>query len=144
MPTIDLKQLAGWLAGTDIALLELRSPDGRVCLRYAEAAGVSDTPLPTARPVQPTAAPPVPVAALAVKAASVGVFLDRHPLRDAPFVKAGEVVAAGRLLGLLQVGALLLPVNAPCAGIVGALDMLPGSRVGYGTALLSILPHAAA
>lgn len=140
MPTIDLKQLAGWLAGTDIALLELRSADGRVCLRYGEAADVGGTP----HPVQPMTAPPVPVADIAVKAASVGVFLDRHPLRSIRFVQPGDLVAAGQLVGLLRVGALLLPVTAPCAGIAGALEVRPGSPVGYGTALLQILPHAAA
>ncbi|MDP9900865.1 acetyl-CoA carboxylase biotin carboxyl carrier protein subunit [Variovorax ginsengisoli] len=136
---IDL--LAGWLAGTDIDLLELRSPTRLMRLQRggAKAGGAPAAPAAVAE----AAAPAVP-AGTSVTAWTVGVFLDRHPLRAQPFVQAGEAVTEGRLLGLLQIGSLLLPVVAPCAGIAGTLQVASGSTVDYGTPLLAIAPSVSA
>jgi acetyl-CoA carboxylase biotin carboxyl carrier protein len=79
-----------------------------------------------------------------VTAPSVGVFLDAHPLRSAPFVQPGELVVQGQFIGLLKIGALLLPVRAPCAGTVGTTCIASGTTVGYGRPLRSIRPHSAA
>lgn len=129
MESIDVRQLGRSLAGTDIALLELRAPDGQVLLWRndvsaveADAAEAAPTPTKATRP--------------AAKAQSVGIFLDRHPLRASPFVRPGDAVVAGQLVGLLQVGALLLSVTAPAEGVVGTRRVAPGEAVGFGTELI--------
>lgn len=133
----QLQQLATWLAGTDIALLELRTPEGTLRLgrqgassgeivqRAAGAAGVAGV----------AGAAPAPAVAAA---SSVGLFLHRHPLHAAPLVRIGERVPAGQLLGLLQIGPLLLPVHAPLDGVVAAMRAAAGQAVGYGAALVEL------
>ncbi len=129
----QLQQLAAWLAGTDIGLLELRMPDGVVRLGRNRAAPHEIVQLDAddggAAPVAPTAT---------ATASSVGVFLHGHPLNAAPLVRVGERVAAGQPTGLLQIGPLLLPVLAPKDGVVAAVFVAHGHSVGYGTPLVEL------
>lgn len=124
-------QVSAWLAATDIGYLELRGPG--VELRLLNRDGR----------VEPAPADYVPRAAAAaepVRASSVGVFLHTHPLHDTPLAAPGKAVISGQVIALLQVGALLLPVAAPCDGTVSALRVAHGTVVGYGTPLLDIIP----
>lgn len=140
-----IRQLGDWLAGTDIAVLELSTPDTRLRLDRGTAA----SPTPPARAATPTSATtataatagtdraPRPAGQL-VRAQSVGVFLDTHPLAAAPLAPVGARVAAGQVLGLLRIGALLLPVTAPADAVVARVLATPGAAVGYGTALFDL------
>lgn len=144
MMIAELQQLAAWLAGTDIGLLELRTAQGHVRLRRDGAApgnyvleqlqGHAGAPVPVS-----VAASAVPATSPAV-ASSVGVFLHHHPLRGTPLAPPGAGVQAGQTVGLLQIGALLLPVAAPQAGVVASMLAAHGSLVGYGTALVELHP----
>ena len=129
----DIRQLSTWLAATDIELLELRGPDHQLCLRREGAQVVVVTPQETA---DEHAGPP-----LSVSASSVGVFLHGHPLGRAALVRAGERVSAGQVLGLLKIGALLLPVEAPQDGIVQQPLAADGATVGFGTPLFEMSAH---
>lgn len=125
----ELREIAGWMAAADIGFLELRMPGATVRLgRCGEQV--------VARDERPRAAATVDT----VTAASVGVFLHAHPLATAPFVRAGSDVQAGQTLGLLRIGALLLPVSAPRAGTVAALRAEDGATVGYGAPLVDLQP----
>ena len=118
----ELREIAGWMAATDIGFLELRMPGSTVRLgRQGEAVPTQEGPAPDT-----------------VSAACVGVFLHAHPCATAPFVRVGHGVQAGQTLGLLRIGVLLLPVSAPRAGIVAALRADDGATVGYGTALVDL------
>ena len=143
----ELREIAGWMAATDIGFLELRMPGGTVRLgRQGEAVVPLDLD-----PSQPGGAA-VPAARGAVvparagpdldtvTAASVGVFLRAHPCATAPLVRVGHGVQAGQTLGLLRIGVLLLPVVASRAGTVAALRADDGATVGYGTALVDLHP----
>lgn len=132
----QVQQLSAWLAATDIGLLELRGPEGHLCLRNdgARVEVVQDA-APAAARTQLAEAP-----SRVATAASVGVFLHRHPLRDAPLAAPGAAVRAGQTLGLLQIGALLLPVAAPHDGIVAGTLVAHGTSVGYGTPLVELQP----
>lgn len=125
-------QLARWLAATDIGLLELRGPSGLHLRLARDSAGVhalaADTVLDGAPPARQ----------MAVQAPSVGLYLHRHPLHDAPLAAPGQAVRRGQPLGLLRIGALLLPVPAPAAGIFVAHVADDGARVGYGTPLAQL------
>ena len=130
MPTAEqLQQMAAWLAGTDIGLLELRTPEGTVRLGRNGGAGGEIAQLPE---------PPPDEEPVAATSADVGVFLHAHPLHDAPMARLGEHVAIGQVLGLLQIGPLLLPVSAPVAARVTAVRLEAGRIAGYGTTLFDL------
>jgi hypothetical protein len=111
MNDIDTTQLARWLAATDIDELELRSPTGHVRLRRgagaagAEFLGGAESPAAAGTAVATAAAR----GTAAATASSVGIFLDRHPLRDAPFVQAGDAVT-GSAVGY---GTAVLAIASP-------------------------------
>jgi acetyl-CoA carboxylase biotin carboxyl carrier protein len=115
----ELDQLAVWLAETDIALLELRGPDGTVRLDNSRA-------MVEAKP------------RTAITAPSVGVFLHGHPLDGTPLVRVGQRVRAGQPVGLLRIGPLLLPVAAPRDGVVAAVCAADGAAAGWGMALVEL------
>ncbi|HSV53215.1 MAG TPA: biotin/lipoyl-containing protein [Burkholderiaceae bacterium] len=127
----ELRQLAQWLAGTDIGLLELRTPQAHIRLRRTDG---PDGPFfdESVSAEAETGPPPIPAAV----APSVGVFLHHHPLREAALAAPGASVQAGQVVGLVQVGALLLPVLAPQGGVVAAMAAAHGSVVGYGAKLV--------
>ena len=129
----DIRQLAAWLAATDIDLLELRGPGVEVTI-HRDGAGTAGAETDAQRT---EAAMPADFQT-SVRSPSLGVLLDRIPGRSAPLCAPGAAVQAGSLLALLQVGPLLLPVSAPCDGWAGDWLVPPGSTVGYGTHLLNI------
>jgi len=136
MPTPEeLRQMAAWLAGTDIGLLELRTPQGTV--RLGRNGSTVGEVVQLNEPARDEGVAPDP-ASTVVTAPSVGAFLHAHPLHDAPVVRPGERVVAGQDLGLLQIGPLLLPVDAPVAGRVTLVRVEAGRTVGYGTALFDL------
>ena len=137
MQTDQLQQLSAWLAATDIAELELRGPDGQHLRLRHDGASVEAIEDETTR----TAATRAAVApTLIACAGSVGVFLHAHPLHDKPLVQPGSRVRAGQALGLLRIGALLLPVcTAKDAVVLGALAS-DGATVGFGTPLVELQP----
>lgn len=125
-------QLSAWLANTDIGLLELRTPHGT--LRLGRQGG-DMVELPMEEEEEEGEAEPV-----TVKASSVGLFLHTHPVATEPLARIGQRVDAGQLIGLLNIGPLLLPVSAPQAGIVDALHAESGIAVGYGAPLIDLHP----
>ncbi|MBL8344372.1 MAG: acetyl-CoA carboxylase biotin carboxyl carrier protein subunit [Rubrivivax sp.] len=125
-----VRRLSDWLAGTDIAWLELRGPGMQVCLHND---GSRVDAVPDGEWLAPTRAEEVEV-----RAASVGIFLHSHPLREAPLATPGQPVGAGQPLGLLRIGSLLLPVTAPREGTFVGHAAEHGRTVGYGTPLLHL------
>jgi acetyl-CoA carboxylase biotin carboxyl carrier protein len=135
-PLERIAEIAAWLAATDIDLLEVTGPDGSLRLQRGRdgAAVVAETG--TAPPVAalvPSAERPD-----AAQAPIAGRFLHAHPLHDAPLASPGKRVKAGQPIGLVQVGALLLPVSAPRHGVVASMLAADGSLVGYGDRLIEL------
>lgn len=124
------RQISGWLAGTDIALLELEGPGASLRLRRCGGSYVQEQPTP-------------PVAAAApgtlVRTPSVGVLLHTHPQQQAPLAPPGSRVRAGQALALLRIGVVLLPVVAPRDGQVARVLVADGTTVGYGEAVVELL-----
>lgn len=128
MPIDRIEQLSAWLAETDIVELELRGPTGVVRLRQ-EVRGTSRRAV-RENLIEPTS--------IVVRAPSAGVFLHRHPLHHTDLLDEGMTVSAGQLLGLLQIGSLLLPVLSPEAGMITSIRVPHGALAGYGTELIEI------
>jgi len=126
-------QLSQWLAGTDITLLELSSPDKCIRLRRNGNGAVSE-PVRQSRPSKEASAP----APTVVRAGSVGVVLHSHPLRTEPLVRPGQEVAAGQTVALLKIGLVLLPVPAPRAGTIRRIAAAHEATVGFGDALVEL------
>jgi len=122
----EIREIAGWVAATDIGLLELRLPGATVRLgrRGDAVVALEEAERPTD----------------SVTACSVGVYLQSHPDSPTPLLRVGDRVQAGQTLGLLRIGVLLLPVTASRPGIVAALRAADGATVGYGAALVDLHP----
>ena len=127
----QIQQIADWLAATDIGLLELHGPGHTLQLRH-DGGGIEVVQRDDTAPAETSAEPDT----LTVTAPSLGVFLQRHPLRAETLAAPGAAVSAGQVLGLLQIGPLLLPVTAPADGCVIEPLVDHGTVVGYGTPLM--------
>jgi acetyl-CoA carboxylase biotin carboxyl carrier protein len=128
----EARQLSEWLSGTDIDLLELRGP-GKVIRLRRNGAGHA----PAAPPSPAADEAPASTATL-VRAGSVGIVLHAHPMREETLVHAGQPVAAGQALVLLKIGAVLLAVTAPRAGVVTRVIAANDSLVGFGDPLVEL------
>lgn len=126
----DVSRLAAWLAGTDIGLLELRTPQGTLRLGRK---GDDVVELPEEEEEEE-------IELVSIRAPSLGVFLHGHPMAAVPLARIGARVAAGQAVGLLKIGPLLLPVTAPQAGIVEGIHAADGVAVGYGSPLIDLHP----
>ena len=129
-----VQQLSDWLAATDIGRLELRGPGQSICLQREGGRIV----------VAHEQAGDVEATSVAATAASVGMFLHRHPLRATAIAETGATVRSGQIVGLLQIDALLLPVTSPCDGVVAAVLLEHGTTAGYGDRLVELHPLPAA
>ena len=129
-PLDHVDQLAVWLKDAGLARLELRGPTGSLRL-LSDGASVL---------VVESGAPSVWVPTVTVGASSPGIFLDRHPLHERTIAPLGVDIGAGEPLGFLQVGPLLMAVQAPQAGTVIDVPVVHGTVVGYGAPLFVLQP----
>ena len=117
----QIQLLSRWLDGTDIELLELTTEQEVIRLRRSPADGTAPARIEAERSMIP--------------APSVGLFRRSHPMRTSPLVQPGQHVQEGEPVGLLQIGALLVHVVAPCAGTVLEVVAEDGAAVGFGAPL---------
>ncbi|WP_347556908.1 hypothetical protein [Robbsia sp. KACC 23696] len=152
---MEVKQLARLLAAlekTDIAELRWEEPDWAVSLtRFPFYPSRPDLGLPIP-PDNGISAPSSSTAlvkqdrrdrASLVKAEMPGRFIESHPatadMIDAAALRAGGIaVQKEALLGLLQIGVLMLPVSAPEEGVIDACLVTHGDAVEYGTSLFAM------
>lgn len=131
----SLQELSESLDEAGIGLLELRGPG--VLLRLGRDAADAASACPSSV-ATPNASPSKPSHRVTVNAPSAGVFLHAHPMQSIPLAPVGVPVRAGAPIGLLRIGALLLPVWAPRAAVVTSLRVADGTLVGYGTPLVDL------
>jgi len=132
------RQLAAWLADSDIALLELRGP--QTLLRLARnGAGSCDVAEGQARDEVPANGSQARPGTTIVSACTVGIVRHRHPLRDGPLAPLGARIECGQTLALLQIGQILVQVPAPRDGVVAKTLAQDGDAVGYGDPLIELL-----
>ncbi|GLR83530.1 acetyl-CoA carboxylase biotin carboxyl carrier protein [Bradyrhizobium iriomotense] len=122
MPFQHVDELSSWLAEAGIDYLELSGPDRQLRLGRAVEPELLVKTTDGAN-------------AVTVKAPMVGTLLHSHPMRRVPLAACGSLVRAGQTVALLQVGAMLVPIDAPCDGIVVELLAEEGVLVGFGAAI---------
>lgn len=128
-----IEQLSVWLAGTDIAVLELSGPGCSLRLDRDGGSIKATTEASAAIPELNTS-----TSNCTVVAETPGIFLHHHPLHAGSPVQPKASVTEGQTLGLLQIGALLVPVRAPCAGRVEGMWVAHGTAVGFGAPLVEL------
>lgn len=116
-----------------VELPEERSPDMTVVVDYRPVALTVSGGGPV-RPVRrakttPEAQRPAPAGAGTVTATMTGEIVEVR-------VKAGDRVAVGDLLAILEAMKMRNEVSAPVAGTVDAVRVTPGSRVSQGDVLV--------
>ncbi|WP_375860418.1 biotin/lipoyl-containing protein [Bradyrhizobium tunisiense] len=121
MPFQHVDQLSSWLAEAGIDYLELSGPGRELRLGRAFQPGL-----------QAKATVATPAVSHAVRTPMVGTLLHSHPMRRVPLAPCGSLVRAGQAIALLQVGALLVPIDAPCDGVVVEVVAEEGALVGFG------------
>ncbi|KAA0079586.1 acetyl-CoA carboxylase biotin carboxyl carrier protein [Trinickia soli] len=145
----EIRQIASWLAASDVTFIEVRGPGTMMRLKVEERGEGDDVPSSSrssasvsvaASAERAGAAQPMTPKTVTVTAKSAGVFLASHPAHSTPLVVPGSRVAQGDTVGLLQISHLCLPVLASHAGVVMQSLAAHGSTVGYGTPLFDISP----
>ncbi|MGY4286985.1 acetyl-CoA carboxylase biotin carboxyl carrier protein [Bradyrhizobium sp. LM2.7] len=136
MPFDDLSDLSVWMAEAGIDELELIGPSFRLRLDSGGVHAHDDL----AGDRQGDTISGQILSSDVIAASTVGIFLHRHPLHEAALAPEGTAVRAGQALGLLRIGPLLVPVNAPRDGIVGATLVAHETAVGFGTGLVELHP----
>lgn len=151
-PKVDnnlIRELAALLDETGLSEIEWEAEGQRVRVaKHGAAAPVVREPAPAAAPVkeQPPAAPPAaPAPAMddashpgAVTSPMVGTaYLSPEP--DArPFVQAGDTVAEGQTLLIVEAMKMMNPIPAPRGGKVAQVLVSNGAPVEYGEVLVII------
>jgi acetyl-CoA carboxylase biotin carboxyl carrier protein len=148
---VDLvRQLAEMLDATGLTEIEVEDGDRKIRIaRKGEAApaAVHYAPAPAAAPAVPVAAPaaaaepaaaPVASHANAVRSPMVGTaYLSAEPGAK-PFVSAGQQVAAGETLLIVEAMKVMNPITAPAAGTVKAVLVENGQPVEFDQPLVVV------
>jgi acetyl-CoA carboxylase biotin carboxyl carrier protein len=136
MPFDHIEQISAWLVEANIDHLELSGPERR--LRLGRAVREDDASDDAITELNLAEADIRARHRFTVSAPSVGILLHRHPLQEAPLAPGGSQIRAGQTVALLQIGALLLPIDAPHDGAVTSLLVPHGTLVGYGMEIIEL------
>jgi acetyl-CoA carboxylase biotin carboxyl carrier protein len=159
----ELKELIDFLIEKDISEFELERGDVKVRIKrggpaptvITHAMPVAPMPMaapavqsssPASAPVYPaTPAPPAPSAAEeglhTVKSPIVGTYYESPAPGSLPFVKAGDQVAAGQVLCIIEAMKLMNEIESDASGEIVKILVNNGQPVEYGQPLFSIRPR---
>ncbi len=150
-PKVDsnlIRELAALLDETGLSEIEWEHEGQRVRVaKHGGAAPVAQAPAPAAAPVteNPPAPSPAPAPVVddashpgAVTSPMVGTaYLSPEP--DAkPFVQAGDTVAEGQTLLIVEAMKMMNPIAAPRSGKIAQVLVSNGAPVEYGEVLVII------
>lgn len=136
MESNELRQLSEMLRTSGFTCLEFSRAGESVRLAVSPGSGA----VTIAHMETPGDAVASAANAVTAQAGSAGVFLAAHPLRDAPFVRVGQTVAEGDVLGLLKIGPIYAPIPAPAAGVVSKIVAAEGALLGFGSPVMELGP----
>lgn len=133
----------------DTRLVVRRGGDGRSVATTGEGetvAAPARAPSPTkaspakAAPAKTAAAPVAAAGQTEIRSPMVGTFYRRPSPRDPAFVEAGQKVARGAPLGLIEVMKLYTTIEAPADGVVEQIAAEDGALVEFDQLLFLIRP----
>jgi acetyl-CoA carboxylase biotin carboxyl carrier protein len=161
----ELKELIDFLIEKDISEFELERGDVKVRIKrgsdqatvithampvapmpMAASPAQTQTPLPSHTPAPSAnpapAAPPAVVEDLhTVKSPIVGTYYESPAPGSLPFVKAGDQVAAGQVLCIIEAMKLMNEIESDASGEIVKILVNNGQPVEYGQPLFSIRPR---
>jgi acetyl-CoA carboxylase biotin carboxyl carrier protein len=142
VPDTDMiRKLAAVIEETGLTEIEYADGDRRirVARQPATPGVVMQAPAqPEAKPAQPAGPGPAAPSANAVVSPMVGtVYLAAEP-GAAPFVKAGDRVAEGQTLLIIEAMKVMNPIKSPRAGTVGQVLVKNAEPVEYGQPLIVV------
>ncbi|MDQ3079776.1 MAG: acetyl-CoA carboxylase biotin carboxyl carrier protein [Pseudomonadota bacterium] len=143
-----LRELAELLSANDLTEIEVEDGDRKIKVRRDAPAVMAYAPAPTHAPASapaPAAAPSAPVSEAApaapidaIKSPMVGtVFLSPEPGAK-PFIAAGQKVAVGDTLLIVEAMKVMNPILATKAGTVRQLLVADGQPIEYDQPLVVI------
>jgi len=128
---MTLDEIEAWMRRMQeagLSELEFEAGDQRLFLR-AHSSG------PAHPPSVPTQAG---AESVPIRAPQFGLFRATHPQRDAPNASEGDSVSEGSIVAYVEAGAVLHPVVAERAGVLGACLVEDGALVGYAQPLFKL------
>lgn len=127
---------------TGIAGLEYEADGEIVRISLAEGgvvvAGPGDAPSVREKSISPTVADAAKPALHPVVSGMVGTFYRASAPGADPYVKVGDTIEEGQVLGLIEAMKMLTPIEAERAGRVASIKVEDGAPVERGTLLFEI------
>ena len=136
----DLSNLATWLEGTGLEEVEVETIEYRIRLKKPSF-GVALAPAaPVGAPAPMTAAPAPAVVddSATFKSPMVGTFYRSSSPDAAPFVKEGDSIAVGQVLGIIEAMKTMNQITADRAGTLTRVIVGNAQPVEYGQPLFII------
>lgn len=140
-----IRELAAILDQTGLTEIEIEKPDVRVRVArsvtagaVAYAAGPAAAPAPARVAAASASAAPSAPPAGAINSPMVGtIYLSPSPGSD-PFVKAGDKVAEGQTLMIVEAMKTMNPIASPKAGVVRQILVRDAQPVEFGEPLIVV------
>jgi acetyl-CoA carboxylase biotin carboxyl carrier protein len=149
----EIRELIDFLIERDIAEFELERGDVKVRIRRGPPAPIAPAaaqPSPLAVPTSeaasvPTAQPPTAAPRAAeeeglhiVRSPIVGTFYEAPAPGAPPFVKIGDSVTSGQVIGIIEAMKLMNEIEAEAAGEIVKILVKNGQPVEYGQPMFAI------
>jgi acetyl-CoA carboxylase biotin carboxyl carrier protein len=142
--TEDVRELLRLITQTDITELSLERGDAKIHVKrtpYAVAAPVVVTSGVAAAPVAASIAetPAAPIGQ-PINSPMVGTFYASPSPKDPPYVKVGDEVHPGDVVGIVEAMKMMNEIESEIHGRVAAIHVENNQPVEYGQVLISIVP----
>lgn len=136
----DLSNLATWLEGTGLEEVEVETIEYRIRLKKPSVGMTLPPAAPVAAPA-PAVTAPAPVLvedSTTFKSPMVGTFYRSSSPESAPFVKEGDNIAVGQVLGIIEAMKTMNQITADRAGTLTRVIVGNAQPVEFGQPLFVI------
>lgn len=141
--TEDVRELLRLITQTDITELSLERGDAKIHVKrtpYAVAAPVVVTSGVAAAPAASSAETPTASIGQPITSPMVGTFYASPSPKDPPYVKVGDEVHPGDVIGIVEAMKMMNEIESEIHGRVAVIHVENSQPVEYGQVLISIVP----